>query len=122
MPSPLSMLKVPNRAFSLTWPAAMLIYWNKRKYLHEKNVQLPEDFVGTPTWPSFHCFGTPIWPPSRHVKTLHIWAQERKGAREGNTREWRDTRVSLARPVLSLAHYFQAPATLPHDDSEFLLC
>ena len=38
-----------NRAFSLTWPAAMLIYWNKRKHLHEKSVQLPEDFVGTPT-------------------------------------------------------------------------
>ena len=51
------------RAFSLTWPAAMLIYWNKRNHLHEKRVQLPEDFVGTPTWPPFHCFGTPIWPP-----------------------------------------------------------
>ena len=52
-----------NRAFSLTWPAAMLIHWNKRKHLHEKRVQLPEDFVGTPTWSPFHCFGTPIWPP-----------------------------------------------------------
>ena len=51
------------RVFSLTWPAAMLIYWKKRKHLHEKRVQLPEDFVGTPTWPPFHCFGTPIWPP-----------------------------------------------------------
>ena len=39
----------------------MLIYWNKRKHLHEKRVQLPEDFLGTPTWPPFHCFGTPIW-------------------------------------------------------------
>ena len=53
----------PYRAFSLTWPASMLIYWNKRKHLHEKRVQLPEDFLGTPTWPPFHCFGTPIWPP-----------------------------------------------------------
>ena len=59
------------RAFSLKWPAAMLIYWNKRKHLHEKRVQLPEDFVGTPTWPPFHCFGVPIWPPWRHVKTLY---------------------------------------------------
>ena len=48
-----------NRAFSLTWPASMLIYWNKRKHLHEKRVKLPEDFLGTPTWPPFHCFGTP---------------------------------------------------------------
>ena len=31
------------KAFSLTLPASMLIYWNKRKYLHEKRVQLPED-------------------------------------------------------------------------------
>ena len=61
-----------NRAFSLTWPASMLIYWNKRKYLHEKRVQLPEDFLGTPTWQPFHCFGTPIWPPGRHVKTLYF--------------------------------------------------
>ena len=59
-----------NRAFSLTWPASTLIYWNKRKHLQEKRVELPEDFLGTPTWPLFHCFGTPIWPPWRHVKTL----------------------------------------------------
>ena len=40
-----------NRAFSLTWPASMLIYWNKRKFLHKKRVQLPQDCLGTPTWP-----------------------------------------------------------------------
>ena len=59
------------RVFSLTWPASMLIYWNKRKRLHKKKVQLPEDWFGTPTWPPFHCFGTTIWPPWRHVKTLY---------------------------------------------------
>ena len=26
-----------NRAFALTWPASMLIYWNKRKHLHDKD-------------------------------------------------------------------------------------
>ena len=53
----------------------MLIYWHKRKRLHKKRVQLPEDFLGTPTWPPFHCFGTTIWPPWRHVKTLfpNLW-------------------------------------------------
>ena len=61
-----------NRPFSLTWPASMLIYWNKRKYLDEKRDQLPEDFLGTLTWQPFHCFGTPIWPPERHVKTLYF--------------------------------------------------
>ena len=60
-----------NRVFSLTWPASMQIYRNKRKRLHKKRVQLPEDWFGTPTWPPFHCFETPIWPPWRHVKTLH---------------------------------------------------
>ena len=59
------------RAFSLTRLASMLMYWNKRKHLHEKRVKLPEDFLGTPTWPPFHCFGTPIWPPWRRVKKLY---------------------------------------------------
>ena len=62
------------RMFSLTWPASMQIYWNKRKCLHEKGVQLPEDWFGTQTWPPFHCFGTPIWPPwlhGLHVKALY---------------------------------------------------
>ena len=48
------------RVFSLTWPAFIQIYCNKRKRLHKKRVQLPQDL-----------FGTPIWPPWRHVKTLY---------------------------------------------------
>ena len=48
------------RVFSLTWSASMQIYWNKRKRLHKKRVQLPQDW-----------FGTPRWPPWRHVKTLY---------------------------------------------------
>ena len=51
------------RAFSLTWPSSMQIYWNKGIFLHKKRVQLPQDWFGTPTWPPFHCFVTPIWPP-----------------------------------------------------------
>jgi len=27
------------------------------------DLQSPEDFLGTPTWPLFHCFDTPKWPP-----------------------------------------------------------
>ena len=45
------------RAFSLTRPACMKIYWNKRKRLRTKRVQIPHDW-----------FGTPIWPPWRHVQ------------------------------------------------------
>ena len=59
------------RVFSLTWTAYMQIYCNKRKRLHKKRVQLPGDWFETPTWPLFRCFGTPIWPPWRHVKTLY---------------------------------------------------
>ena len=44
-------------------PASMQIYRDKRKRPHKKRVQLLEDFLVTPTWPLFHCFGTPIWPP-----------------------------------------------------------
>ena len=39
----------------------MQIYWNKRKRLHKKRVQLPQDW-----------FGTQIRPPWRHVKTHNI--------------------------------------------------
>ena len=59
--------------FSLTWPAYMQIYCNKRKRLLKKRVQLPGNWFRTPTWPRFHCFGTPIWPPWRHVKTLYSY-------------------------------------------------
>ena len=58
------------RVFPLTWPAPMQIYWNRRKSLHKKIVQLPQDWFGTPTWLPFHCFETPTWPPWRDVKTL----------------------------------------------------
>ena len=54
--------------FSLTWPASMQIHWNKRKRLHKKRGQLPQDWFGAQTWPPFHCFGTQIWLPWRHVK------------------------------------------------------
>ena len=62
-------IEEPYRVFSLTWPAYMQIYWNKRKRLHKKRVQLPEDWFGTPTWPPFHCFRTPIWPPFHCFRT-----------------------------------------------------
>ena len=64
-------LVISYRAFSFTWPAAMLIYWNKRKRLHWEKHSTPRGFCWYPTWPPFHCFGTPIWPPWRHVKTLY---------------------------------------------------
>ena len=60
----ITMCCFPNRAFSLTWPASiMLFYWNKKNYLDKKRVQLPANFLGTPTWPPFNCLGSPIWPP-----------------------------------------------------------
>ena len=39
----------------------------------KKRVQLLQDLFGTPTWPPFHCFGTPIWQQWRHVKTLYYF-------------------------------------------------
>ena len=66
------------RAFSLTRTASTLIYWNKRRRLHKKRMQLPQDCLGTTTWPPFHCFGTPIWPPWRHVKTLYKYRLQAK--------------------------------------------
>ena len=61
-----------HRVFSLTCPEAMQIYWNKRKCLHKKRVELPQDWFGTLTWPPFYCFDTPTWLLWHHVKTLFI--------------------------------------------------
>ena len=60
------------RAFSLTWATSMLMYRNKRKRWQKTRDQLPQNWLGILTRPQFHCFGTPIWPPWRHVKTLYI--------------------------------------------------
>ena len=51
------------RAFSLTWPASLQICWDKRELVRAKRIQLPRERFGTATWPLFHCFRTPIWPP-----------------------------------------------------------
>ena len=50
----------------------MLIYTNKRTFLHKKRVQFKRGCLGIPTWPPFHCFGTSIWPPWCHVNTLYL--------------------------------------------------
>ena len=63
-------LRMSNGAFSLTWPGSKQ-YWNKIKDLLKKRVQVPQDLFGTPTWPPFYCFGTAIWLPRRHVKTVY---------------------------------------------------
>ena len=56
------------RAFSLTWPASLHYgSWPKKKEFHSHR-----DFFATPTWPLFHCFGTPIHQPWSHVKILYI--------------------------------------------------
>ena len=39
-----------HRAFSLMLPAAIQIYWNKRKCSREKRLQLLHDWFGKPTW------------------------------------------------------------------------
>ena len=43
----------------------------QKKCLRKKRVELPQNWFGTPTWLLFHCFGTPIWRPRRHVHTLY---------------------------------------------------
>ena len=47
----LKLIPVLYRPFSLTCPASTQIYWNKRKRLHNKIDQFPQDWFETPTWP-----------------------------------------------------------------------
>ena len=57
-------------------------YWNKRKFLHKKRVQSPQDCLEHQHGPSFivlehqhgryfYCFWTPTWQTWRRVKTLY---------------------------------------------------
>ena len=70
----------------------MQIYWNRRNRLHKKRVQLPQDWLGTLTWPPFHWFGISIWPPWRHVKTLYkVFRSEDCDLGAGTTRPSRST-------------------------------
>ena len=69
---PTSLLAMMRSVFIQEYSAyANLLEQIKRNRLHNKRVQLPQDWFGTRTWPLFHSFGTPIWPPWRHVKTFH---------------------------------------------------
>ena len=38
-----------------------------RKEFNSQRIGLGHQYA----WPPFHCFGAPIWPPWRHVKTLY---------------------------------------------------
>ena len=54
------------RAFSLTWPSSMQIYWNKKTVWIRKKFNSHRICLG-------HQHGrAPIWPPWRHVKTLYM--------------------------------------------------
>ena len=57
--SPFSQNKVTERFHSRDHYLCKVIE-TKKKPSHKKRVQLPQDWLGKPTWPAFHCFGTPI--------------------------------------------------------------
>ena len=53
------------------------VFGTEENVLYEKRIQLPQESFGTRPWPPFHCFGTPIWLPWRHVKTI-LFLRSRK--------------------------------------------
>ena len=64
--------KVACRAFFTHVASIYANLLEQKKAFTWERVKIPaENFLGTPTWLPFHCFGTPIWPPWRHVKTLY---------------------------------------------------
>ena len=63
------------RAFSLTWRASMLIYWNKRKRLHKKKSSTPTGLVWDTNMAAVtSCentlLGTGIFNPNAHRKYI----------------------------------------------------
>ena len=67
--------------------------WEQKKAFTQERVQLAQDWFATPTRPPFYCFGTPIWPLWRHVKTLNSLRREREGG-------FRARAVSLPNSIL----------------------
>ena len=66
--------RVTYGAYSLTWPAYMLINMSKRKFLHEKRVQFPLGCLGTPTWlPYVSLFWNTNWHGCHDV----IWIRSK---------------------------------------------
>lgn len=60
------------RAFSLTWPVAMQIYWNKRNILiHKQKVQLRKTGLEQQDGHHFIVLEQSIWWTWDHVKTLY---------------------------------------------------
>ena len=83
-----------NRVFSLTWPASVQIYGNKRKSLHKKRVQLPEDWFATPTWPPFYCF------EHRYGRPDVIWKRSVESLCNGDGEQQKSNRFRLAKEQL----------------------
>ena len=51
----------PKKTFSLTWPAAMQIYWKKNLSYIRKRFNSDRTGLEQPmTWPPFYCFGTVV--------------------------------------------------------------
>ena len=87
--------------FSLTWPASMQLYWNKRKRLHKKRVQLPQDW-----------FGTQTWPPWRHVKSHNIVIQNSLPELLGLNNDKRLT-AALGHQLMRATKNFTGPVNRP---------
>ena len=49
------------RAILLAWQLCKCID-TKESFCISKRVQIPQNWIVTPMWRSFCCFGTPIWP------------------------------------------------------------
>ena len=83
-----------NRVFLLTWPASMQIIGTRENVCIRKEFnshRTDQDWFGTLTWPPFHCFGTPIWPAWRHVKTLYSRISSLFAARDVSPGETSET-------------------------------
>ena len=44
---------------------------SQKKVFRSEESPTSTDWFGTPTWPPFHCFGTPIWRTWRRAKTFY---------------------------------------------------
>ena len=101
----------------------MYVYWNKRKCLRKKRVQLPQECFGTPTWPPFHCFGKPLAGCCEKLSILNLTQRDTacEQALLGALAAGREKQGGLATTSLEFEFLLQFPCGSPSTElSDFL--
>ena len=92
----------------------MQIYGNKRKCLHKKRDQLPEDWFGTPTWPPVLFWNTDMATVTSSENALwRVFATATTNSKKAIGLDWQKNNFAPASRFL--VHFLAVFARLRHE-------